>query len=47
MVNVRLAARGIRQKLKMPTVATGAKPQPRTIRKVGFGSAKGYEDSPV
>jgi N-methylhydantoinase A len=47
MVNVRLAARGIRQKLKMPTLATGGQPKPRTIRKVCLQAADRFEDCPV
>lgn len=44
---MRLAARGIRQKLKMPLLAGGEKPKPRTIRKVCLTSADRFEDCPV
>ena len=47
MVNVRLAARGLRQKLKMPVLSAGARPKPRTIRKVCLQSADRFEDCPV
>ena len=47
MVNVRLSARGIRQKLEMPTVSRGAKPAPRTMRKVCLHDAERFEDCPV
>jgi N-methylhydantoinase A len=47
MVNVRLAARGIRQKLKMPVLPAGAKPKPTAIRKVCLTSADRFEDCPV
>lgn len=47
MVNVRLAARGIRQKLKMPVLPGGTKPNPRTIRKVCLTSAEHFDDCPV
>jgi N-methylhydantoinase A len=47
MVNIRLSARGIRQKLRMPAVAAGAQPKPRTIRKVCLENAERFEDCPV
>jgi N-methylhydantoinase A len=48
MVNIRLAARGIRQKLKMPAVASGGDaPKPRTARKVCLESADRFDDCPV
>jgi N-methylhydantoinase A len=47
MVNVRLSARGIRQKLKMPTVSAGATPKPRATRKVCLENADRFEDCPV
>jgi N-methylhydantoinase A len=47
MVNVRLSARGIRQKLQMPAVAAGARAVPRTTRKVCLESAERFEDCPV
>jgi N-methylhydantoinase A len=47
MVNVRLSARGIRQKLQMPTVAGGTQPKPRIFRKVCLESADRFEDCPV
>jgi len=48
MVNIRLSARGIRQKLKMPAVASGGgAPKPRTMRKVCLASADRFEDCPV
>jgi N-methylhydantoinase A len=47
MVNVRLSARGIRQKLQRPAVPVGGKPVPRTSRKVCLESAERFEDCPV
>ena len=47
MVNIRLSARGIRQKMQMPAVASGSTPKPRTIRKVCFESAERFDDCPV
>jgi len=48
MVNIRLSARGIRQKLKMPAVASGGgAPKPRTIRKVCLAGAGRFDDCPV
>jgi N-methylhydantoinase A len=48
MVNIRLSARGIRQKLKMPAVASGGSaPEPRAIRKVCLVRADQFEDCPV
>jgi N-methylhydantoinase A len=47
MVNIRLSARGIRQKLQMPAVARGARPKPRTFRKVCLENAERFEDCPV
>jgi N-methylhydantoinase A len=48
MVNIRLSARGIRQKMKMPAVASGgATPKPRTIRKVCLARADRFDDCPV
>jgi N-methylhydantoinase A len=47
MVNVRLAARGLRQKMTMPSVAVGGKPKPRTVRKVCVDSADRFTDCPV
>jgi N-methylhydantoinase A len=49
MVNIRLSARGIRQKMKMPAVVAsgGAAPKPRTMRKVCLASADRFEDCPV
>jgi N-methylhydantoinase A len=47
-VNIRLSARGIRQKLKMPAAASGGGAlKPRTIRKVCLASADRFEDCPV
>jgi N-methylhydantoinase A len=48
MINVRLSARGIRQKLKMPAVASSqATPKPRTVRKVCLETADRFDDCPV
>jgi N-methylhydantoinase A len=47
MVNIRLSARGIRQKMQMPAVASGSTPKPRMIRKVCFDSAERFDDCPV
>jgi N-methylhydantoinase A len=48
MVNIRLSARGIRQKLRMPSVhSNGGPPRPRTIRKVCLESADRFVDCPV
>jgi len=44
MVNVRLSARGIRQKLQMPPVDRGGAPKPRTTRKVCLENADRFED---
>ena len=48
MLNIRLSARGIRQRLKMPEVASGGGAlKPRTIRKVCLTSADRFDDCPV
>jgi N-methylhydantoinase A len=48
MINIRLSARGIRQKLKMPEVAAaGGTPKPRMIRKVCLESADRFDECPV
>ena len=47
MVNVRLAARGIRRKMRMPELGTSRNSQPRTIRKVCLDGADGFVDCPV
>jgi N-methylhydantoinase A len=48
MVNIRLSARGVRQKLKMPSVASDrGPPEPRTIRKVCLENADDFLDCPV
>ena len=47
VVNVRLAARGIRQKLQMPAVTVGTRPEPRTSRKVCLDRADRFEECPV
>ena len=47
MVNVRLSARGVRNKMQMPAIKTGGKIAPRTIRKVCLDSADRFEDCPV
>jgi N-methylhydantoinase A len=47
MVNVRLSARGIRQKMQMPALAAGAVPKPRTVREVCLASADRFADCPV
>ncbi len=48
MINIRLSARGIRQKLQMPTLASGGgPPRPRTIRKVCLERADRFDDCPV
>ena len=47
MVNVRLSARGFRQKLQMPEVMTGGKPKPGSMRKVCLQTAERFEDCPV
>jgi N-methylhydantoinase A len=47
MVNVRLSARGIRQKLQMPPLDRGAAPKPRTTRKVCLENADRFEDCPI
>jgi N-methylhydantoinase A len=48
MVNIRLSARGIRQKLQMPAVVSGGGvPKPRTIRNVCLESADRFEGCPV
>src|SRR5205823_2749240 len=48
MLNIRLAARGIRRKLKMPAVASASgTPKPRTIRKVCLENAEHFADCPV
>ena len=47
MVNVRLSARGIRQKLQMPAVSACARAASQTTRKVCLESAERFEDCPV
>jgi len=47
MVNVRLSARGVRNKMQMPAIKTSGKIAPRTIRKVCLDSADRFEDCPV
>jgi len=47
MVNVRLAARGLRQKMTMPSVAAGGTPKPRAVRKVCLDSAERFAECPV
>jgi N-methylhydantoinase A len=47
MVNVRLSARGIRQKLQMPEVSTGAEPAPRGMREVCLRDAERFDECPV
>jgi N-methylhydantoinase A len=47
MVNVRLSARGIRQKMQMPPLRSGGKPAPRTMRKVCLETANRFEECPV
>ena len=47
MVNVRLAARGIRQKLQMPAVVVSGQPRPRTVRKMCLKAADVFQDCPV
>jgi N-methylhydantoinase A len=47
MVNVRLSARGLRQKLQMPEVGKGTRFIPRIMRKVCFERADRFEDCPV
>jgi len=47
MVNVRLSARGIRQKLQMPAARVGGQPASRTMRKVCLETAERFEECPV
>ena len=47
MVNVRLSARGVRNKMQMPAIKTSGKVAPRTTRKVCLESADRFEDCPV
>jgi N-methylhydantoinase A len=47
MVNVRLSARGVRNKMQMPSIRTKGKVAPRTIRKVCLASANRFDDCPV
>jgi N-methylhydantoinase A len=47
MVNVRLSARGIRNKMQMPAIKTSGKVAPRTTRKVCLEDSDHFEDCPV
>jgi N-methylhydantoinase A len=47
MVNVRVAARGMRQKMQMPTVSSSGDPKPRTYRQVCFDRADRFVETPV
>jgi N-methylhydantoinase A len=47
MVNVRLSARGVRNKMQMPAIKTSGEVAPRTTRKACFESADRFEDCPV
>ena len=47
MVNVRLSARGLRQKLRMPAVATGAPTLPKTMRRSASNAPTASSDCPV
>ena len=47
MVNVRLSARGVRNKMQMPPIKTTGEVAPRTIRKVCLESTDRFEDCPV
>jgi N-methylhydantoinase A len=47
MVNVRLSARGVRNKMQMPAIKSGGKVAPRTTRKVCLESEDRFEDCPV
>jgi N-methylhydantoinase A len=47
MVNVRLSARGIRNKMQMPAIKMNGKVAPRTTRKVCLEDSDHFEDCPV
>src|SRR5262249_49503725 len=47
MVNVRLSARGIRNKMQMPAIKTTGKVAPRTTRKICLEGGDAFEDCPV
>jgi N-methylhydantoinase A len=47
MVNVRLSARGVRNKMQMPAIKISGKVAPRSTRKVCLESADRFEDCPV
>lgn len=47
MVNVRLSARGIRNKMQMPAIKTSGKVAPRTTRRVCLEAGDQFEDCPV
>lgn len=47
MVNVRVAARGMRQKMQMPAIASSGAPKPRTHRQVCFDRADRFVETPV